>query len=488
MKIYALLLVLLVACSDRTEKKPQGERLAQQYCGSCHIFPEPKFLDKEVWRKNVLPAMAKKLNIDNVYEMQLDEKNVLLSIDEWKQLAGYYLREAPDSLPGQGRPRVSQVTSLFEANKLTNTNGVRPSISYVGITDRIYAADAADSSLTVYDASLKKITSAKVGGVLVDMSMNTDLKCGIFTLIGIMPPNDLKTGSVDSVYLNEHGNVEKIIQVIGNLPRPVATVPYKNIPTAQTGFLVSAFGNNNGGLYLIPASDTSNIEILNPSAGAIKAYTGDFNHDGISDIIALTAQSRESIDIYYGTKDNRFDTANVLRFPPIYGSTFFELADFNADGYPDILYTCGDNADYTGNTLKYYHGVYIYLNDGNNHFSKRYFFPQHGTIKAVARDFDGDGDLDIAAISFFPDLKNQPGESFVYLENKGNFSFAAYTIAAADEGRWMTMDAGDVDGDGDDDILLGSMILPSPNQHNSSVQKGTSLLLLKNKTSRTLHH
>jgi hypothetical protein len=177
-----------------------------------------------------------------------------------------------------------------------------------------------------------------------------------------------------------------------------------------------------------------------------------------------------------------------LRFPPIYGSTYFEPADFNADGHPDILYSCGDNADYTGNTLKYYHGVYIYLNDGNNRFTQRYFFPQHGTIKAVARDFDRDGDLDIAAISFFPDLKNQPGESFVYLENKGNFSFAPYTIEAVSEGRWMTMDAGDIDGDGDDDILLGSMILPSSNQYKSDAQKNTSLLLLKNKIAATVQH
>ena len=30
------------------------------------------------------------------------------------------------------------------------------------------------------------------------------------------------------------------------------------------------------------------------------------------------------------------------------GSSYFELDDFNGDGFKDILYTCGDNADYTG--------------------------------------------------------------------------------------------------------------------------------------------
>jgi hypothetical protein len=484
--IYLLLLVIFAACTDRPDERPQDEALAQKYCGNCHVFPEPKLLNKEAWRQNVLPAMAKKLGIDNIYETQLDEKNVMLSIDEWKRIATYYIHEAPDSLQGQGRPPVSKMTSLFEVSRFANTNGVRPSISYVGIRDGIYVADAIDSSLAIYDPSLKKLSSAKVDGVLVDLSLDTASRSGIFTLIGIMPPNDLKTGSVDSFYLDKKGNFQKTIRVIGNLPRPVATVPYKNKKTGKMDFLVCGFGNKNGGLYLIPASDTLNSKILNPSAGAIKAYTGDFNRDGIGDIIALTAQSRESIDIYYGRKDHRFDTTNVLKFSPIYGSTYFELADFNADGHPDILYTSGDNADYTGNTLKYYHGIYIYLNDGNNHFSRRYFFPQHGTIKAVARDFDRDGDLDIAAISFFPDMKNQPQESFVYLENKGNFSFAPYTISAFNEGRWMTMDAGDADGDGDDDIILGSMILPSA-RRDTVTPKTTSLLLLKNKTLPAIH-
>ena len=110
-----------------------------------------------------------------------------------------------------------------------------------------------------------------------------------------------------------------------------------------------------------------------------------------------------------------------MSFPVIYGSSSFELDDFNHDGFKDILYTCGDNGDYTGNVLKNYHGVYIYLNDGKNNFTQKYFFPIHGCYKAIARDFDKDGDLDIAAISYFPDLKNQPQESFVYLEQTESF-------------------------------------------------------------------
>ena len=77
------------------------------------------------------------------------------------------------------------------------------------------------------------------------------------------------------------------------------------------------------------------------------------------------------------------------------------------------------------------------MNDGANHFRKQYFFPINGCYKAVARDFDNDGDLDLTTISFFADYKRQPEESFVYLENEGNFQFRAYSLPEAKLGRWL---------------------------------------------------
>src|SRR4029077_15370304 len=139
---------------------------------------------------------------------------------------------------------------------------------------------------------------------------------------------------------------------------------------------------------------------------------------GLPDIWALFAQGDERIILYTNKGDGRFEEKNILSFPAVYGSTYFELDDFNGDGLPDILYTCGDNADFSP-VLKPYHGVYIFMNDGNNNFKQKYFFPMYGCFKAIARDFDKDGDLDIAAISFFADYNNHPEESFVYLENKG---------------------------------------------------------------------
>ncbi|HZJ21125.1 MAG TPA: hypothetical protein VFD35_12340, partial [Pricia sp.] len=67
-----------------------------------------------------------------------------------------------------------------------------------------------------------------------------------------------------------------------------------------------------------------------------------------------------------------------------------------------------------------------------------------------------DGDIDIALISTFPDYDIRPEQSFVYLENKSSsdFSFEPYSLPEDISGRWFLMDAGDVDSDGDEDIVL----------------------------------
>ena len=188
--------------------------------------------------------------------------------------------------------------------------------------------------------------------------------------------------------------------------------------------------------------------------GARKVENKDFEKDNKPDIIVLMAQAYEGISIFYNVGNGKFKERRVVDLPPVYGVSYFELADFNNDGHDDILLTTGDNWDLSSNR-KTYHGIRIYLNDGKNKFKESWFYPFYGTSKAMVRDFDHDGHLDIAAISFYADLDN-PEESFIYLSGRGNLTFKSFSTPEAAHGKWLTMETGDFDQDGDVDIVLGS--------------------------------
>ena len=184
--------------------------------------------------------------------------------------------------------------------------------------------------------------------------------------------------------------------------------------------------------------------------------------------------------------DGEFELRTVFESDSAYGHTFLELNDFNGDGLMDALVVNGDNVDSDPyNTLKNYHGVRIYLNRGDLQFEEAFFYPMYGAFIARAADFDADGDLDIAAVSFYPDFTDPLRESFAYLENQGELEFLPFSDQELNNSRWMTMDIGDVDGDTDVDVILGGSYLEiglfgNPEKHEELVESGESVLILKN--------
>lgn len=193
----------------------------------------------------------------------------------------------------------------------------------------------------------------------------------------------------------------------------------------------------------------------------------------------MFAQGREGIYIFYQKENLAFSVEQVIMMKPEYGLSWFTMLDYNNDGHLDMLLANGDNADYS-RFLKPYHGIRLFINNGENKFKEEWFYPINGATRVLVDDFDIDGDLDFAVLSFFPDFNDCPEEGFVYLENKdaANYTFTPYITEAAKSGNWLVMDKGDFDEDGDVDIVLGNFSMFPANRFKS--ENKHDLLYLEN--------
>lgn len=492
-------LALNLGCTRQLE----GEKLAQTYCGSCHVFPEPRLLDKITWQKNILPIMATKLGLQIVNgeaypDIQKSsngkfESVASISPEDWTKIVAYYQDNSPEKLPAQNREPISEFTDLFSVKPIAIPQSSFPSLTYIKIdtaNQQIYAAS--DAMLSIFDKKTNPVLAQKISETIVDIDFGNSLqksgnRAGFLTNIGILNPNDLTKGELHGFDFEGKSNFKISKTLIDSLPRPVQSIAIDFDKDGLIDQLICGYGNKNGALSWYKNLGNNHYKqfIISNLPGAIKIYIDDINQDGLPDIWALFAQAQEGIYLFINKgKDTKgitqFETKEILRFSPVHGSCFFELVDLNKDGFKDIIYVSGDNADYSTHLLKNFHGVYGFLNDGKNNYRQAFFYPINGCFKALARDFDKDGDIDIATIAYFPDFKNQPKEGFVYLENKGNFAFKGSSIKEVNAGNWLVMDAADIDADGDDDIVLGNFDRKKRGGINDS-KKDTAILFLENR-------
>ena len=335
----------------------------------------------------------------------------IVTPEEWEAIVHYYIEKAPDSLLIQDK---------FLSGDL-NQFGVHPSIYFKAPFVTVIKFDTLSHTLFVgnrasklyeLDPQFLATDSFQLNSPPSHIMFEQNQK--LISLMGIMDPNDQAKGEL--IILPNSSKVPQTI--LDSLQRPVHFEKADLNKDGHDDIVVCAFGNYTGGLLLFEGQESGQWvkHSLNAMPGARKVTLLDFNKDGLTDILVLMTQGDERLVAYVNK---------------------------------------GDNGDYSI-ILKPYHGPRIYENDGKNNFKETWSFSMAGASQSAVRDFDKDGDLEVAVIAFFPDFKKHPDQSFIYFENIGNYKFIPHTTPLAATGRWLVMETADYDRDGDFDIILGS--------------------------------
>ena len=468
----------LYELSKSVSENMSGEELSKAYCSICHVFAEPQLLDKETW-KNVLPQMGVRMGIrseikdpyknmspmDRLYVKKTDmlPEVSIITPEQWYKIKIYYFSQSPEKLPEiHRRQEIETGHPLFQFKTKQldlPTGGLTTMIRQTPDKSKIYVGDGRNLLLQLnQDLIIEERIETPSPPLDIEFFPNGDQ---YITCVGIIHPHDQPLGRI--VKMQKDGALETVIE---KLKRPVSTTTADLNGDGNLDFVFSEYGNIIGELSWHESSgaETYQKHTLEESPGAIQSYVNDFNNDNRPDIITLLAQGNEAMYLFLNQGQNRFQKKQIIQFPPVYGSSWFNISDINKDGYPDIIYVHGDNADYSM-ILKPYHGMRIYLNDGDNNFEESYFFPMYGASYGELGDFDEDGDEDIVLISFFPDFNLEAPENVVFLENvsDSDLDFKPYTFEGTKVGRWIVISKMDYDLDSDIDLLLGSFTFsPAP--------------------------
>ncbi len=441
-------------------------------CSGCHQFPEPHLLDRKTWEIQILPRMETRLGVsppdyssspegELLRSLEIYPKEPLIPREDWESIVAYYLAQAPaDPLPQDPRPDIGLGLTGFRFEPVRfRFSPALTTLVHVGrLTRTLYLADGQARSVVLLDDQGRRTDSLALDNVAVGVEETTN---GLHvTCVGSFLPSEVRTGSL--VFFPREGRGFGAGRILVNhLPR-VAHTEFADLDgDGDTDFAMCLFGNHRGRFswFRNLGDDRYREEILIEKPGAIRSLARDFDGDGTMDLGLLMAQESETFQVFTNGGNGSFQSVPIFQRPPVHGHNHFELADIDRDGRDDLLVSNGDNGEFTS-PPKRFHGLRIHRGLGGGRFQEAaaWFFPLNGATKALARDFDGDGDLDIAAISFFPDYDRSPRESFVYLENRGAWNFIPTTFQQCIAGRWLTLDAGDLDGDGDIDLVLGSYV------------------------------
>jgi len=453
------------------------EEEARAACGTaCHRFPPPDLLPSNRWRDTIARMMLISQGVpEPAGPAGTAGRNVLLT-PGMQRVLRFYRRHAPETLP-EPSPWPEADASGFERHAYSPANAPpSPAISHVRLMDldgdgrpAVVASDMRNGGL------IAGRPWEKDGRLRVIAGLPNPARFELYDLDGD-GRRDLLVADLGDFLPSDH--MKGAVIVLQGLRLydydPLALKGWPRVADVRAGdfngdgkpdLAVAAFGWRAVGHMAVLENTTANRvspsfvpHVIDSRPGGIHAIPVDLNGDGRLDIVGLLAQQFETVVAYINTGEGfTFRAETIYTAPhPNWGSSGIELVDLDGDGDLDILLAHGDTFD--DHIVKPYHGLLWLENRGGFPFTEHRLADLPGAFGIKAGDLDGDGDLDIVASAFMAaganlDESNMP--ALVWLEQVKPGVFERRTLARQPP-RYATVDVGDFDGDGDPDIITGT--------------------------------
>lgn len=437
--------------------------MMNEYCGSCHGVPPPNLMPKRSW-PNVVQAMAD-LSAER-------NRQAFIPADAVRHITAYYYGSAPEELPllpyadGLGATTRFQTTRLGEESPLPMVIDIKAVDlgEHYGRGLLICDAEANEVRLLQREGGgWREIVLAEapvpIRTDVVDFDGDGDPDI-IVAALGILPPSEELAGKVLLLRQDDDGAFvrEVVLEGIGRTTDARAMdVDNDDDPD----LVVAVFGGGTvGGILWLENTGSDEFvrhDVLGVS-GALNATPVDLDADGRMDFVSLIAQEFEAVVAFMNRGQGSFEQVLLGRAPhPMYGFTGMSLVDLDSDGDTDVLMSNGDALD-TQPDPKPYHGVQWLENRGKLEFRFHDIGRFYGAAVAAAGDVDGDGDLDVIAgswLNFWDDPRRQ---SLAMFENDGNRGFTQRGVLSRPAGI-VSLALEDVTGDDRVDVIVGVLRL-----------------------------
>ena len=454
----------------------RAESQVVAFCSDCHALPSPESFPREAWYDKVRRGYEYYARSGR---NDLDPPLMLLT-------TAYYLSRALETLAfGEPAEAENELRAVFTRQQIAlgPELQVPPAVSHLHWTrlepdgdPRLLVCDMRNGGILSVDVCNRQSTAqllaqldnpCRVEPCDLDGDQTVDL---VVADLGSVQPYDHDLGRVVWLRRQENGQRFEQVELAAGLGRVADVRPADFDGDGDLDLIVAEFGHYLSGSVVLLRNVSGRAEPprfepeeLDPRPGTIHTPVHDFNEDGRPDFLALVSQEYESLDAFVNQPEGGFRLQTMWTAPDLtFGSSGIELVDLDQDEDMDVLQTNGDAFD--NSYVNPSHGIQWFENLGNLQFAYHRLADMTGAYCARAGDVDLDGDLDVVAVAWLPPYVNPPNvslaslPSILCLEQTSPGEFVRHTLERGAP-YYASLEMADFDGDGDLDFAVGYHVM-----------------------------